>query len=83
MLCFYRTALPSVGAECEDIRDAILDDDDALDDVALQFGIGNPWRKTEGSGRVASYPAVARSVCVDAAGWCTAAEMSRRDGGEL
>ena len=31
-LCHHSTVLPSVHEECEDVRDAILDDDDALDE---------------------------------------------------
>ena len=75
-LCHHSTVLPSVHEECEDVRDAILDDDDALDDVAESFGMGNPWRKTKGNGRVAHFPALATKVCVEAAGWCTQSEIN-------
>ena len=75
-LCHHSTVLPVVHEECEDVRDAILDDDDALDDVAESFGMGNPWRKTKGNGRVAHFPALATKVCVEAAGWCTQSEIN-------
>ena len=75
-LCHHSTVLPVVHEECEDVRDAILDDDDALDDVMESFGMGNPWRKTKGNGRVSNFPPVATKVCVDAAGWCTQSEIN-------
>jgi hypothetical protein len=52
-----------VHIECEDVRDAILEDEDALDVAAESFGIGNPYMDTEGTAIVKGFPKMVIDVC--------------------
>ena len=85
-LCHHSAVLPSVHTECEDVRDAILEDARAMDQVEDALGISDngrlSWMSTSGR-KIMPYPMMVTKVCVKATQWCLEDEMTTGTGREL